>query len=212
MTAAPPDNAQVELLRVWSDPLPHAHAQWWRDDPAALVRAAATSRPGRQLLRERLRQRVPLPQLHTVCDVAVAPWGMTGPRRLAAVLDHTGFLLMKEWMAHAVLKADVAAVVAFVGKSNYDKSLQAGPTLWCKGAWQPRPDYGVSTKVIHSVFRSLGFAAAQQALQGSAQALLGRIRLVVGPQPALDGAPAELAFDREALLEQLRQWTSKPAP
>jgi hypothetical protein len=213
MSTTPPTTLQHELLRVWSDPLPHAHAQWWKDEPPDLLRRAVGCRAGRDVLTRRLRERVPLPTLGTVVDTPRAAWAMTNSRRLASLFDHAGFLLMRGWMARAVGRADQAAVIGFVGRAQYDRLLRDGSDLWSPHAWRPAPHYGIGNRGLNNLFRSLGFAAIDQTLAQMSQALRGRVRLVAGPQPPLADAPPVLGFDAPALLEHVVEWTTvRPNP
>jgi hypothetical protein len=212
MNATIPDAHQREMLRVWSNPVAHAHANWWREDPPELLQAAARSASGRRMLRSLLVRRVPLPVLQSIEPVEPLAWATGATRRLNAVFDHAGYLLLCGWIKRAVARDDVKAMIAFVGQSHYENALRVEQELWLDQPFSPMLPYSAPTRALQATLRALGFAAIDQCLQKRSMALRGRVRLVVGPQPALQEAPGALRIDEAALLGEAVAWTAGYAP
>jgi hypothetical protein len=198
------DSAQQLLLRTWSDPLAHAHRDWCVAWPAALLTRAAEVPAARLGIARALRAAVPLPPLASLDGESAAPWALGNARRIFGAVDSAGLMLMRRWIVRAVSRRDVQAVIAFLGRGNYDTALQPAPDLWLDPNAAPQPDYGMPPDQLQQVFRNLGCHALNCALADRLEGFRGRMRLLAGPQAAAASMDAVLPIDPDALLVGLR--------
>lgn len=198
------ESAQHTLLRTWSDPLAHAHRDWCVAWPAALLERAAQVPAARRGIARALRAAVPLPPLSSLDGESAVPWALGTRREIFRSADETGWLLMRGWIARAVARRDVQALVAFLGRTRYDASLEPGPDFWLHGSAAPNPSYSLPSAQLQDVFRSLGFHALNRALAGRLEAFRGRMRLLAGPLAAAAEMERGLPIDHDALLTHLR--------
>jgi hypothetical protein len=195
--------ARQMLLRTWSDPLAHAHSDWCAAWPEALLSRAAQVPAARRPLIRALRAAVPLPPLSSLDGESAVPWALGTRRDIFRNADEAGWLLMCGWIARAVARRDVQALIAFLGRERYQASLQPGPDVWLSGHAAPNPDYTMPAAQLQAVFRGLGFHALNRALAGRLEAFRGRMRLLAGPQAAAPEMEHELPIDHDALLARL---------
>lgn len=196
--------ARLTLLRTWSDPLAHAHRDWCAAWPDALLVSAARVPAARRPLTRALRAAVPLPPLSSLDGESAVPWAVGSRRDMFRTGDEAGWLLMRGWIARAVARRDVQAMIDFLGRERYEASLQAGPDFWLQSSAAPNPGYTVPAAQLQRVFRSLGFHALNRALAGRLEAFRGRMRLLAGAQAAAPEMERALPIDHHALLAYLR--------
>ncbi len=191
-----------QLVDEWRDPVAHAHPSWYEPLPDALVQQAATSRHGRRVLATRLRETVPLGRLE--CTERAwhrMTWAFGDAQALSQQIERVGWWVMQPWVAHAIGKAQVGAIVACVGREEHEQALRERHTFVraeTRLAQTPR-----TAGEVHEAMRALGWRALGASLGGRMSPLRDRMRLITGA--ALDAAPLEATFeiDSDALLDQL---------
>jgi hypothetical protein len=196
--------AQQMLLRLWSDPLAHAHRDWCAAWPAALLARAHQAPAARRGIVRALRVAVPLAPLSSLEGEDEVPWALGTAREMYRAVDEAGLVLMRRWIVRAVSRADVRAVIAFLGRGHYDAALQPVPELWQDAEATPHPAYDLPADRLQQIFRSLGFHALNGAMAGRLEAFRGRMRLLTGPLSAQGDGKPPLPIDHDALLRYLR--------
>lgn len=191
-----------QLVGEWSDPVAHAHTSWYEPLPHALVQQAATSRHGRRVLATRLRETVPLGRLASAEPAwRQAAWAFGDAAALTQHIDRVGWWVMQPWVARAIDRAQVGAIVACVGRERHEQALRvrhAFVRAETRLASAPR-----TAAEVHEAMRTLGWRALSASLVGPMTPLRDRLRLITGA--ALDASPLEAAIeiDSAALLDQL---------
>jgi hypothetical protein len=195
---------QQALVRLWSNPVPLAHRDWWAACPAGLVAQASAVPAARRGLVRWLRERVPLPALHSFDGIDGAPWALGSARGVFRAADRAGLLLMRGWIAKAVTRKDLQAVLGFLGNEHYEAALRPTAALWHDVHARPNPAYDTQATPLQRIFRDLGFHALNQALAGRKTPLWCRMRLLAGPQAAQPAFEQRLPIDDDGLLRLLQ--------
>jgi hypothetical protein len=196
----------LQLIDEWSDPVAHAHPGWYDPLPPGLVQQAATSRHGRRVLASRLREAVPLCRLvSTEPAWRKAAWAFGDAAALSQHIEQVGWWVLQPWVARAIGRAQVGAIVACVGRERHEQALRERHTFVRAETWlahAPR-----TAAEAHETIRTLGWRALSTSLVGPMAPLRDRMRLITGA--ALDASPLEASFeiDPDALLDQLTSET-----
>jgi hypothetical protein len=199
------DAAQEGLVRLWSDPLPHAHRDWLAAFPRELVSRAADTPGARRVLAGWLRDAVPMRPLASVDGAQAVPWAAGSAREIFSAADRAGLMLMRDWIVRAVARSDVQSVIGFLGREHYDAALPPAPSLWRESAAAPSPGYGTPPDRLQQVFRSVGFHALNRAMAGRFEAFRARMRLLAGAQASAASFERDIPVDLDALLARLGQ-------
>jgi hypothetical protein len=195
---------QLELLSLWSNPLPHAHGDWCAAWPADLLTQASRVPAARRPITRALRAAVPLAPLSSLDGESAVPWAMGSKRELFGMADEAGWLLMRRWIVRAVARRDMQALIYFLGRPRYQASFETAPEFWNDSDAAPNPGYATPAPQLQAIFRTLGFHALNSAMAGRLDAFRGRLRLLLGAQAASPAMDDALPIDHDALLATLR--------
>jgi hypothetical protein len=193
-----------QLLREWSDPAAHAHADWFAELPAAWRDRVRASAPARRVLGEQLRARVPLRPLVDPGEAcAQAGWALAGEAGVMDTVEHVGWSLLQPWVARSVTRAQIACIVECVGPARHDAALRTRPAFLIGDTALPPAMPTATPAELLALIRGLGWVALMRALCGPLEVLRERLRLVASP--TLNGlrVGAEPLVDARALLDHL---------